>query len=99
MEELLLAGYRYKFTLYTRTFIADFNSIDHTTGTLFVSKYTDENGYVPGIRTMPFNWIKQVELLEDTIDNEIETIDLSVIPITNKNQTNKKKQKINNYMG
>jgi hypothetical protein len=98
MEELLLEGYRYKFTLNTRTFIADFHHIDYVTKTLFVSRYADENGCVPGIRSMPFTWIKQVDLLDDNIMNEIETIDLSKIPITNNKKKSKGPTIINNFM-
>lgn len=99
MEELLLEGYRYKFTVTTnRTFIADFHHINDTSKTLFVSRYTDDNGCVPGIRTMPFQWIKQIELIEDPMVHEIESIDLSAIPITNKIKKVKKTKKNNNYI-
>jgi hypothetical protein len=96
MEELLVEKYRYTFTLSgNRQFTALFIKIDANgpISTLHVSDYTDENGTVPGIRTLPFRWVKQVELLDNYDD--IETIELTITTSSNKN---KKPKKINNYM-
>lgn len=95
MEELLVENYRYTFTLTgNRQFTARFSKIDENgqISTLHVSDYTDENGSVPGIRTMPFRWVKQVDLLDNYDD--IETIELT---LTTSNK-NKKPKKVNNYM-
>lgn len=99
MEEFLLRGYRYKFTLAAnRQFIGRFDKIEGPQQTLFVYDYTDENGCVPGIRTMPFQWIKQVELIEEE-NNEIETISLD-----NTNTKTKKRRRtiipkmVNNFI-
>lgn len=95
MEELLVENYRYTFTLTgNREFIARFIKIDVNgpISTLHVSDYTDTNGRTPGIRTMPFRWVKKVELVDNYDD--IETIELT--PTTS--NKNKKPKKVNNYM-
>ena len=99
MEELLLRGYRYKFTLAAnRQFIGRFDKIEGQHQTIFVNEYTDENGCVPGTRTLPFTWIKQVELIEEE-NNEIETISLD-----NTNTKTKKRRRtippkmVNNFI-
>ena len=95
MEELLVENYRYTFTLTgNREFIARFIKIDVNgpISTLHVSDYTDENGTVPGIRTMPFRWVKKVELVDNYAD--IETIEL----LSTTSNKNKKPKKVNNYM-
>ena len=95
MEELLVENYRYTFTLTgNRQFTARFSKIVENSpiNTLHVSDYTDENGTVPGIRTMPFRWVKKIELMDNYDD--IETIELT--PTTS--NKNKKPKKVNNYM-
>tara|TARA_Y100000389_G_scaffold197882_1_gene233334 strand:+ start:240 stop:524 length:285 start_codon:yes stop_codon:yes gene_type:complete len=93
MEELLVEKYKYTFVLTgNREFTARFEKIEQPTNTLHVSDYTDTNGSTPGIRTMPFRWVKKVQLLDNYGD--IETIEL----ISTSNNKNKKPKKINNYM-
>lgn len=95
MEETLVENYRYTFTLSgNRQFTARFSKIveNGPINTLHVSDYIDENGTVPGIRTMPFRWVKKVELVDNYAD--IETIEL--LPTTS--NKNKKPKKVNNYM-
>lgn len=99
MEELLLKGYRYKFTLAAnRQFIGRFDKIEGQHQTLFVNEYTDENGCVPGTRTLPFMWIKQIELIEEE-NNEIETISLDIVNSnTKKRRRSKQPKMVNNFM-
>jgi len=97
MEELLIPGYRYTFTLVeNRNFIGRFIQIDYPTNTIHISEYTDENGTISGIRTMPFYWIKHIEIIDESYD--IETIELTSIPMTKKKKKLKKAKKINNFM-
>ena len=97
MENLLCRGYRYKFVLLSRTFIAKFDKINGSTGTLFVTEYTDENGKVPGTRTMPLSWIKEVELVPDTTECDIDTIELADSHVEQKRKINKTPKFINNF--
>lgn len=68
MEELLVEGYLYTFKLSgNKSFIGRFNKIDYSNNTLYVSEYSINNSeYLPGIRTMPLRWIKDVELINET---------------------------------
>ena len=96
MEEFLHKGYRYTFHLSSRNFTAKFDKITYPHKTLIVTEYVDENGYVPGIRTMPFHWIRNIELREG--DNEIETINLdTTIPNANQRKKSKRRTLVNNF--
>ena len=99
MEELLLKGYLYRFKMSgTRQFTARFDEISGTGNTLFVTEYTDENGHVPGVRTLPFQWIKGIELIEEE-HNEIETISLdTVTPTKNGRKKSKPPKMVNNFI-
>ena len=69
MEELLVEGYLYTFKLAgNKSFIGRFNKIDYSNNTtLYISEYSINNSeYLPGIRTMPLRWIKEVELINET---------------------------------
>jgi len=98
MEELLLKGYLYRFkTAGTRQFTARFDEISGTSNTLFVTEYTDENGHVPGIRTLPFQWIKSIELIEEE-HNEIETILLDTVHNKKGRKKSKPPKMVNNFI-
>lgn len=98
MEELLLKGYLYRFKMSgTRQFTARFDEISGTGNTLFVTEYTDENGHVPGVRTLPFQWIKGIELIEEE-HNEIETISLDTFHNKNKHKKSKPPKMVNNFI-
>lgn len=100
MEEFLCKGYTYKFHMRKidnddRVFTANFVSIESPSNTLIVENYSDASyGTVPGTRSMPFNWIKNITLMDT---NELEVIELSSYPHDKKNIIYKKK-KFNNYM-
>ena len=82
MEELLVENYRYTFTLTgNRQFTARFSKIVENSpiNTLHVSDYTDENGTVPGIRTMPFRWVKKIELMDNYQDKTWLLIIIAII--------------------
>ena len=98
MEELLLKDCRYKFTLAAnRQFTGRFDKIEGPHQTLFIYEYTDENGCVPGTRTLPFTWIKQIELIEEH-NNEIEIISLDTNSNTKKRRRTKPPKMVNNFM-
>ena len=98
MEELLLKGYLYRFKMSgTRQFTARFDEISGTGNTLFVTEYTDEHGHVPGVRTLPFQWIKGIELIEEE-HNEIETISLDTVHNKNKHKKSKPPKMVNNFI-
>ena len=98
MEELLIKGYLYRFKMSgTRQFTARFDEISGTGNTLFVTEYTDENGHVPGVRTLPFQWIKGIELIEEE-HNEIETISLDTVHNKNKHKKSKPPKMVNNFI-
>lgn len=98
MEELLLKGYLYRFKMSgTRQFTARFDEISGTENTLFVTEYTDENGHVPGVRTLPFQWIKSIELIEEE-HNEIETISLDTVDNKKKRKKSKPPKMVNNFI-
>lgn len=98
MEELLLKGYLYRFKLSgTKQFTARFDEITGTGNTLFVTEYTDENGHVPGVRTLPFQWIKSIELIEEE-HNEIETISLDTVDNKKKRKKSKPPKMVNNFI-
>ena len=100
MEELLYKGNTYEFYLHKidneeRIFTANFISIESPLNTLFVENYIDKiYGKLPGIRSMPFGWIKKIVLIETA--DEIDSIELTSEPIKKK----KKKNKVlnNNFM-
>ena len=97
MEELLLNGFLYKFTLSAnREFTGRFDKIASPTQTLFVTEYTDENGCVPGTRTLPFKWVKKIELIEEY--NEIETIQIDAVPNTTTRTRTKPPKMVNNFI-
>lgn len=100
MEELLFNGFLYKFTLSAnREFTGRFDKIASPTQTLFVTEYTDENGCVPGTRTLPFKWVKKIELIEEDKDNnEIESISIDMVPIKKKRKRTKSPKMVNNFM-
>ena len=81
----------------TRQFTARFDEISGTGNTLFVTEYTDENGHVPGVRTLPFQWIKGIELIEEE-HNEIETISLDTVHNKNKHKKSKPPKMVNNFI-
>lgn len=99
MEELLLNGFLYKFTLSAnREFTGRFVKIASPNQTLFVTEYTDDNGCVPGTRTLPFKWVKKIELIEEEDNNEIETISIDMVPIKKKRKRTKSPKMVNNFM-
>ena len=99
MEELLLNGFLYKFTLSAnREFTGRFDKIAYPNQTLIVTEYTDENGCVPGTRTLPFKWVKKIELIEEEDNNEIETISIDMVPIKKKRKRTKSPKMVNNFM-
>lgn len=87
MEEILCHGYRYRFVLPTRTFIAVFDKIGLPMKQLIVTDYEDENGKSPGIRSMPFSWVKSIELISIPEEDDIEIINLSTQPTKKKRRT------------
>ena len=95
MTELLQSGSTYTFYLANRKFIATFVEICPPCNTLVVSKYVDENGYVPGTRTMPFNWVNRVEIVHSETD--VDTIHLDKVSDTTR-QVYSRDTHINNYM-
>lgn len=96
MEELLVKGFMYKFTLLAnREFTGRFDQIAYPTKTLFVTEYDDGNGIVPGTRTLPFTWVKKIELIEED-NNELETISLGVSK--KKRKRTKSPKMVNNFM-
>jgi hypothetical protein len=101
MEEFLSHGYQYMFILPNKTFTAIFDRIDAPNKTLFVTDYTDENGKVPGTRSMPFSWVKQVELVSipSPSQSDIEVIDISMkLTLTKKKKKkNKTPEYVNNF--
>ena len=99
MEEFLVKGQRYTFHTSSKVFTAVFEQITGPNDTLHVTDYNTNNdlGIVPGVRTMPFSWIKNIEVYQDPEDN-IEIIDLSDTLISMRNKKKKKKQMINNFM-
>jgi len=99
MEELLMKGYRYTFyigkenlPIRRRKFTATFQEIEyHPFKTLFVYDYLDKNGYVPGSRTIPFEWINEIVLENSWINDflshdkaRIETIQMTSTQNTDK---------------
>lgn len=99
MEELLVKGFMYKFTLSAnREFTGRFDQIAYPTKTLFVTEYDDGNGIVPGTRTLPFTWVKKIELIEEEEEdnNELETISLGVSK--KKRKRTKSPKMVNNFM-
>jgi len=97
MEELLFKGFLYKFTLLAnRDFTGRFDKIAYPCKTLFVTEYTDGNGCVPGIRTLPFMWVKKIELIEE--NNEIETIQIDAVPNTTTRTRTKPPKMVNNFI-
>jgi len=70
MEELLVEGQMYIFKIANdKSFTARFNKIDYSNNTLFVSDYTTNDlGRLNGIRSMPFRWIKQIEVIDKNMD-------------------------------
>jgi len=99
MEEILCHGCRYTFILPSRSFTAVFDKIEVPNKTLIVTDYTDENGTVPGIRTMPFSWVKNVELVSIPNQFDIETIEMPVSPIVKKRKKkNKTPELLDNFM-
>lgn len=98
MEELLLNGFLYKFTLSAnREFTGRFVKIASQNQTLFVTEYTDDNGCVPGTRTLPFKWVKKIELIEED-KNEIESISIDMVPVKKKRKQTKPPKMVNNFM-
>ena len=100
MTELMQPNMKYNFYLTNRKFTATFIEISPPCNTLIVSNYTDENGYVPGTRTMPFSWVKRVELERSDCDSdtaEIETIHLDKVSYTVR-PVYRRKTHINNFM-
>ena len=98
MEELLLNGFLYKFTLSAnREFTGRFVKIAYPNQTLFVTEYTDDNGCVPGTRTLPFKWVKKIELIEED-KNEIESISIDMVPVKKKRKQTKPPKMVNNFM-
>ena len=98
MEELLLNGFLYKFTLSAnREFTGRFVKIASPNQTLFVTEYTDDNGCVPGTRTLPFKWVKKIELIEED-KNEIESISIDMVPVKKKRKQTKPPKMVNNFM-
>lgn len=95
MTDSLQHNSRYTFYLTNRTFVATFVEICSPSNTLILSNYTDENGSVPGTRTMPFGWIKCAEILNS--ECEIETIHLDNVPNATR-QVYSRRKKVNNYM-
>lgn len=88
MEELLMKGFRYTFYVgkeHRRKFSATFHEIEYYPfKTLFVYDYLDKNGYVPGSRTIPFEWINEIVLEKSWINDflshdkaRIETIQMT----------------------
>ena len=104
MEELLFKGYLYTFKLAgTRKFNARFDSIVYPSKTLIVTEYDDGNGRVPGSRTLPFQWIKSIEIITTDpmldAENGIETNMLVDTKNGIKKRTNSKPPKmVNNFM-
>ena len=100
MEELLLNGFLYRFTILSnREFTGRFVKIESPNQTLFVTEYTDENGCVPGTRTLPFKWVTKIELIEEDKDNnEIESISIDMVPIKKKRKRTKPPKMVNNFM-
>lgn len=96
MEEILCHGYRYRFILLNRTFTAIFDKIESPMKQLFVTEYQDENGKYPGTRTMPFSWVRSVELVSIPEENDIEIIDVSTPPTKKKRRTKSPKM-VNNF--
>lgn len=97
MEELLVKGFTYKFTLSAnREFTGRYDQIAYPNKTLFVTEYNDGNGIVPGTRTLPFTWVKNIELIEDEDYNEIETISLYSVPKKKRRRTKSPKM-LNNF--
>lgn len=98
MEEFLVKGQRYTFYTSSKVFNAVFDQITGPYDTLHVTKYNANNdlGVVPGVRTMPFSWIKNIEVYKDPED-DIEIIDLSDTLISMRKKK-KKKQLIDNFM-
>lgn len=98
MEEFLVKGQRYTFHTSSKVFNAVFEQITGPNDTLHVTKYNANNdlGVVPGVRTMPFSWIKNIEVYKDPED-DIEIIDLSDTLISMR-KNKKKKQLIDNFM-
>ena len=98
MEELLLNGFLYRFTLSAnREFTGRFVKIASPNQTLFVTEYTDDNGCVPGTRTLPFKWVKKIELIEED-KNEIESISIDMVPVKKKRKQTKPPKMVNNFM-
>tara|TARA_B110000285_G_scaffold88786_1_gene101843 strand:- start:1242 stop:1562 length:321 start_codon:yes stop_codon:yes gene_type:complete len=104
MEELLFKGYLYTFRLAgTRKFNARFDEIVYPSKTLIVTEYDDGNGRVPGTRTLPFQWIKSIEIITTDpmlyAENGIETNMLVDTKNGIKKRTNSKPPKmVNNFM-
>lgn len=98
MEEFLVKGQRYTFHTSSKVFNAVFEQITGPNDTLHVTKYNANNdlGVVPGVRTIPFSWIKNIEVYKDPED-DIEIIDLSDTLISMR-KNKKKKQLIDNFM-
>ena len=98
MEELLLNGFLYRFTILSnREFTGRFVKIASPNQTLFVTEYTDDNGCVPGTRTLPFKWVKKIELIEED-KNEIESISIDMVPVKKKRKQTKPPKMVNNFM-
>ena len=98
MEETLCHNHKYKFVLLSRTFVAVFDKIEGPTNTLVVTEYTDDNGTVPGTRTLPFSWIQQVELISTPTHCDIDTIEMSTSSIVKKRKKkNKTPEFVNNF--
>lgn len=78
MEELLVEGQMYIFKIANdKSFTARFNKIDYPDNTLFVSDYTtNELGHLIGIRSMPFRWIKHIEIIDKNMDISLANIEL-----------------------
>jgi hypothetical protein len=98
MEELLCNGFLYRFTILSnREFTGRFDKIASPNQTLFVTEYTDENGCVPGTRTLPFEWVNKIELIEED-KNEIESISIDMVPVKKKRKQTKPPKMVNNFM-
>tara|TARA_B110000879_G_C11175577_1_gene515813 strand:- start:2801 stop:3109 length:309 start_codon:yes stop_codon:yes gene_type:complete len=100
MEELLFKGYLYTFKLAgTRKFNARFDSIVYPSKTLIVTEYDDGNGRVPGSRTLPFQWIKSIEIIAtDPILLATDPILLATDTDIKKRRSTNQPKMVNNYM-
>ena len=96
MEEFLCRGYRYRFYLSNRSFTAIFDKIEPPMKQLIVTDYADENGKCPGIRSMPFIWVKSFELISIPEENDIEIINVSTPPTKKKRRIISPKM-VNNF--